>query len=203
MTIGDRIKKRRTCLGLTLEDVAKTSGVSRQTIQRYESGVISNIPSDRIEKIAEALSVSPAYLMGWLNNDGFLEKQPFTIPHTKNLSILSDMNITTEEIQIISKYRQLDTHGKKTVDFILDNEHQRSVQLNVPVEDPERKLEIEDEDVDLGASAVIKPYDGPNKEIVNRILQEDVEEEYERLYNELALRGYLGNEDEDKKESKK
>lgn len=65
MTIGDRIKERRSKLGLTLEDVAKSSGVSRQTIQRYESGVISNIPSDRIEMIANALSVSPSFLMGW------------------------------------------------------------------------------------------------------------------------------------------
>lgn len=141
MTIGDRIKKRRTCLGLTLEDVAKTSGVSRQTIQRYESGVISNIPSDRIEKIAEALSVSPAYLMGWLNNDGFLEKQPFTIPQMKHLSILSDMNITTEEIQIIFKYRILDDHGKKMVDFTLENEYQRSIKQNniATFEPPEKE----------------------------------------------------------------
>ena len=65
MKIGERIRERRQSLGLTLEDVANKSGVSRQTIQRYESGVISNIPSDRIEMIAHALSVSPPYLMGW------------------------------------------------------------------------------------------------------------------------------------------
>lgn len=65
MKIGERIRERRQSLGLTLEDVANKSGVSRQTIQRYESGVISNIPSDRIEMIAHALSVSPSYLMGW------------------------------------------------------------------------------------------------------------------------------------------
>lgn len=65
MAIGERIKQKRNELGMTLEDVAKISGVSRQTIQRYESGVISNIPSDRIESIAKSLCVSPAYLMGW------------------------------------------------------------------------------------------------------------------------------------------
>lgn len=63
--IGKRIKVKRNDLGLTLEDVAKVSGVSRQTIQRYESGVIKNIPSDRIENIAKALRTTPEYLMGW------------------------------------------------------------------------------------------------------------------------------------------
>ena len=48
MNKGDRIKKLRNELGLTLEEVAKKVGTSRQTIQRYESGEISNIPSDKI-----------------------------------------------------------------------------------------------------------------------------------------------------------
>ena len=50
---------------LTLEDLAKRAGVARATICRYEKGIIMNIPSDRIEKIAMALKCSPAYLMGW------------------------------------------------------------------------------------------------------------------------------------------
>lgn len=63
--LNDRIKKARADSGLTLEEVSLKVGVSRQTIQKYESGIISNIPSDKIEKIAKALDVSPAYLMGW------------------------------------------------------------------------------------------------------------------------------------------
>jgi repressor LexA len=50
---------------MTLEELAKFVGVSKQTIQRYEIGQITNIPSDRIEKMANALSVSPSELMGW------------------------------------------------------------------------------------------------------------------------------------------
>lgn len=63
MNIGKNIKTRRATLGLTLEEVAKIVGVSRQTIQRYESGVIASIPSDRIEKLAQALSTTPAFIM--------------------------------------------------------------------------------------------------------------------------------------------
>lgn len=78
MTIGDRIKAERLRLGYTLEDVAHYAKVSRQTVQKYESGVISNIPSDKIEAIATCLHVSPGYLMGWEEEprDIFSDKYP-------------------------------------------------------------------------------------------------------------------------------
>lgn len=63
MNIGKNIKSRRIDLDLTLEEVAKIVGVSRQTIQRYESGVIASIPSDKIEKLAQALNTTPAFVM--------------------------------------------------------------------------------------------------------------------------------------------
>lgn len=63
--LKDNLKSARLKAGLTLDEVAQKVGVSRQTIQRYESGVIQNIPSDNIEKIAGVLGVSPGLLMGW------------------------------------------------------------------------------------------------------------------------------------------
>lgn len=63
MLLNDNIKRRRAELELTLEEVAKIVGVSRQTIQRYENGVIANIPSNRIELLAKALRTSISYLM--------------------------------------------------------------------------------------------------------------------------------------------
>lgn len=65
MALKDNIKKRREEIGITLEEVAKTVGVTRQTIQKYESGIIANIPSDKIELLAIALKTSPSFLMGW------------------------------------------------------------------------------------------------------------------------------------------
>ena len=67
--IGDRIRAARIKKNMTLEDVARRAGVTRQTIQKYETGIITNIPSDKIEAIAAALHVTPAYLMGWENDD--------------------------------------------------------------------------------------------------------------------------------------
>ena len=65
MGLKENIKSKRIERKMTLEDLAKSVGVSRQTIQRYESGVIGNIPSDKIELIARALDTSPSYLIGW------------------------------------------------------------------------------------------------------------------------------------------
>lgn len=64
-TIGDRVKYKRIKLKMTQEDVANIVKVSKQTIQKYENNIITNIPSDRIELLAKALNCSPGYLMGW------------------------------------------------------------------------------------------------------------------------------------------
>lgn len=65
MSIGKRIRESRKNCGMTLEEVAARVGVSRQTMSRYETGAIGNIPSDSIEAVAAALGVTPGYLMGW------------------------------------------------------------------------------------------------------------------------------------------
>lgn len=92
MTIGVRLKKRREDLRLTLDDVAKVVGTSRQTIQKYESGVISNIPSDKIELLSDALGVSPAYIMGWEDDEAI--SFPYNIipmPQMKKVPIIGEI----------------------------------------------------------------------------------------------------------------
>ncbi len=69
MTIGERIKEARLHKGLTLEQLGKAAKIGKTTIMRYETGAIANIPSDKIEMIARALSVTPAYIMGWDNKE--------------------------------------------------------------------------------------------------------------------------------------
>lgn len=70
MEFKDIIKTRRSTLGLTLDDIARRVGVSGATVSRWESGDIENIRRDKIAKLAEALQVTPAYLMGWENASG-------------------------------------------------------------------------------------------------------------------------------------
>lgn len=70
MKFKDRLKEQRLLNKMTLEELGTKIGVSRQTIQRYESGVIKNIPPDKVELIAKYLHTTPGYLMGWKNKDG-------------------------------------------------------------------------------------------------------------------------------------
>lgn len=65
MKIGERIKQRREELGMTQISLADVVGTTKQNIYKYENGIITNIPSDKIESIASALGVTPSYLMGW------------------------------------------------------------------------------------------------------------------------------------------
>ncbi len=67
--LKDNLKKLRKLRRMTLEELADAIGTSKQTIHRYENGVISNIPADKVLKLAEALEVSPAELMGWDGED--------------------------------------------------------------------------------------------------------------------------------------
>ena len=65
MTKGERIKARREELGITQVALADMIGESKQTVYKYESGLVSNIPSDKVELIAKALRVQPEWIMGW------------------------------------------------------------------------------------------------------------------------------------------
>ena len=44
-------------------------GESKQTIYKYEAGIVTNIPSDKIELIAKALRVQPEWIMGWTDTE--------------------------------------------------------------------------------------------------------------------------------------
>lgn len=65
MTLGDKIRNAREAAGLTQEELGKMCGTTKQTIYKYEIGKITNIPIDRLEKIAGIVGVSTASLLGW------------------------------------------------------------------------------------------------------------------------------------------
>lgn len=64
-SIGNRIKKRRLEVGLSVDQVAEKIGKNRATVYRYESSEIEKFPTDILEPLANALYTTPAYLMGW------------------------------------------------------------------------------------------------------------------------------------------
>lgn len=69
MTIGERIRITRKREGISQTDLAQRMGVIKQTLYKYETGIVTNIPADKIEAAASALGVTPGYLMGWEEQD--------------------------------------------------------------------------------------------------------------------------------------
>ena len=65
MTKGEIIKSYRLKNNFTQQEIADKLGVTKQTLHKYENGIITNIPSDKIEELANIFDISPAYLMGW------------------------------------------------------------------------------------------------------------------------------------------
>ena len=65
MTIGERIKFLRESKRITQTELAEKLGTTKLNIYKYENGIITNIPSDKIELMAKCFEVSPGYIMGW------------------------------------------------------------------------------------------------------------------------------------------
>lgn len=65
MSIGERIKAARESAGMTQEELGRLCGTTKQSIYKYENGVVTNIPLERVEKIANVTGIPAAYLMGW------------------------------------------------------------------------------------------------------------------------------------------
>lgn len=65
MELGQKIKMLREAKGITQTELANYINSTKQTIFKYESGIVTNIPMDKLVTIAKVLGCSPAYLLGW------------------------------------------------------------------------------------------------------------------------------------------
>ena len=61
MKIGERIKEQRLKIGMSQVDFASNIGVTKQTLYKHETGLVTNIPSDKIVAISKFTGVSPAH----------------------------------------------------------------------------------------------------------------------------------------------
>lgn len=81
MGLNKRIKARREELGMSQEELAKKLGYkSRSTINKIELGK-NDITQHKIVAFAKVLQTTPAYLMGWVDEDNLY----------KNDDILTDI----------------------------------------------------------------------------------------------------------------
>jgi transcriptional regulator with XRE-family HTH domain len=90
--IARKIKELRLANGLTLEEVANVVGVGKSTVRKWETGTIANMKRDKIALLAKALSTTPAYLMGW-----FEEEEP----------VKNTITVTEDEQKLLDLFRKV------------------------------------------------------------------------------------------------
>lgn len=144
MTIGARIKELRQNEKIFQVDLANKIGVSKQTLYKYENDIITNIPSDKIELIANELNTTPAYLMGWENDNKSSHTKATSIgdtsrPRKKGVVInvlgrvaagvpieaieeVIDTEEITEEMAKTGKFFGLQIHGDSMIPNICDGD---------------------------------------------------------------------------------
>lgn len=93
--IMNRIKNRRSELNMSYQELATKTNITKSTLQRYETGSIKNMPLDKLELVANALDISPAYLMGWEDVEE-KEKEKENAISIKDRKLLSNFNKLNE-----------------------------------------------------------------------------------------------------------
>lgn len=134
---AERLKQLRHEKGLTQIQFSKQFNVSSGTIAMWETG--KRIPdSNTLVSLANFLNCSVDYLLGRSDDrvdesvldlvneidDDLLEKYG-NIRDALIAQAARDKAVTDTEFETIKKYRALDEHGAKVVDFLLDAEFER------------------------------------------------------------------------------
>ncbi len=85
-----KLKELRKSKGMTLDELAERIGTSKQTIHRYENGIITNVPPEKVESLAVALGTTPQELMGWDDEPttSYRNVMPMSV---KQLPVLGDI----------------------------------------------------------------------------------------------------------------
>lgn len=73
--VGGRVRKRRTLLGLTQEQLASALNISYQQVQKYETGA-NRVSAGRLYQISQELSVEVGYFF-----EGIDTETPQEMPH--------------------------------------------------------------------------------------------------------------------------
>lgn len=154
--IMNRIQSRRLELQLSYQDLALKTNMSKSTLQRYESGSIKNMPVDKLGVIANALDVSPLWLLGFEENS---------------------ITLSIEEEQHIENFRKLNIVGRKKVsaytkDLIDSGKYEKSEPIPI-----NKKKEIWEEPGKEHLMPIACHDDNlteEEKNIMNKLIEEDL-----------------------------
>lgn len=103
MTVGERIKKQRLKINMSVDKLADLLGKNRATIYRYESDEIESMPTTILEPLANALQTTPSYLMGWDEGNRYFHLNLDFLLRLKEIDLSklsSATNISIERVKL-------------------------------------------------------------------------------------------------------
>ena len=101
--IGQKIAEARTKAGMTQQELAERSGYkTKSAINKIELG-LRDLPQKKIAAIAQALGVTPGYLMGW-------DEEPEEMG-TIAASVIKDVNL----LNLVRAYLKMSETDQRTL----------------------------------------------------------------------------------------
>ena len=109
--IGKLIKRKRLQKGLTLEQVAKTVGVGKSTVSKWERGAILNMKKDKIDALSLILDIDPlSFIYGISDKDNIQPEQ------------ITSKELHFEVKELVNRTIDISEHEKKlllqTLEFV-------------------------------------------------------------------------------------
>lgn len=101
--IAERMQDAMREKGLSYGELADLSNIPKSAVFRYVTGETEKIPLDRIERIAAALGVSAAFLMGWEPEEA-----------------MKKMTVSASEEKLLNGLRQLTPAQQETLLALLE-----------------------------------------------------------------------------------
>ena len=150
--VSDRIKMRRRELGLSYQELADSTGISKSTLQRYETGSIKNIPLDKLDSLAKGLQTDALFILGKTepNNAEFINNGIYRIPVFDSVSAGFGAYADSRAVCYIPTYIE---HPGEKDDFLWINV--RGDSMAPTIEDGDRILVKRRDSVDNGSVAVV------------------------------------------------
>ena len=105
MNIGSRLRQLREKANLTQEEVGKQLGVTKATVNRYESGKI-DIKRTIAIKLSDILNTTPSYIMGW---DESAKTSSYNLPE-----IIPPSKVDPDMF-VLNMYKRIDIEDKAEV----------------------------------------------------------------------------------------
>ncbi len=99
--VGNRVRIRRTLLGLSQGKLAKTLGLSFQQIQKYERGT-NRMGASRLHQIGQALDVPVSFFF-----DGLTERKPSSRP-VGAVPVETNELSRRETLELVRAYYRID-----------------------------------------------------------------------------------------------